>query len=181
MQHGTGHLWWDCRLLLLLSILCNRSRKQMRRIIALMVFSTVAVALMGCRSSSRNKFITVEVFRDPKGPMEPWLSKALMEFQGSSNSALSERRILVATDEPAHYARTLQDVGDGLRPDLIILNSRADAAGNQTLSAQTKEAQPLCASDGNCPAFIPSWVPAEKREAANRLLTFLISKRRQAP
>ena len=153
----------------------------MRRIIALILFSAAAVPLMGCRNSSQNKFITVEVFRDPKGPIEPWLTKALMEFQVSGNNTLNDRRILIATDEPAHYAKTLQDVGGGLRPDLIILNSRADAVANQTLSAQTKEAQPLCASDGNCPAFIPSWAPAEKREAANRLLTFLISKRRQVP
>lgn len=73
-------------------------------------------------------------------------------------------------------------IGKELLPDLIVLNSPADAAINPIIQREATHAVNICAAVRNCPvvvpAFIPSWVSnADGLEAAQRVLNALRGKR----
>lgn len=152
----------------------------MRRFLRVVAVLAAATSI-GCGASEQRMVVVVHVFRDPNGPVEPWLSKVLQQFETEARTASGQKRIVVATAEPTRYAEALRDLGDGLRPALIILNSRDDAATNPTLSAELVGAESLCAPVTDCPAFVPSWTSGEQSQEAHRLLDFLLSRRDQMP
>lgn len=146
------------------------------------VMTVIAVVtLTGCGVAEQTNIVVVHVFRDPSGPVEPWLSKALHQFEIDLRTTSGRKRILVATAEPTNYVQALRDLGDGLRPALVVLNSRADATTNPRLSAELTGAESLCTPVADCPTFVPSWTSGEESEAAHKLLSFLVSKRKQLP
>jgi hypothetical protein len=149
----------------------------MKTVIVAVLAFTLLIPITGCQEAQRQDQLLVHVFRDPDGPLEPWLSKALAEFQASDNAVFENKRIVIGTLETKNYFKSIPDLGKGLRPHLVILNPPQDGKSNPALSNQIASAVSLCKSGGTCPAFVTSWSSGEGREAALRVLEFLATKR----
>jgi hypothetical protein len=138
----------------------------------------VLAALAYCQEQN-NQPVVIHVYRDRKGPASHWLFRQIGEFQKAETRTASGKPIVVATAEPRDYRKTLADVGKDLKPDLVILNSKLDAEANLHLRAEVKSATSLCSGQFSCPAFVPPWTSGETKEAAQKLLSFLVEHRRR--
>jgi hypothetical protein len=76
---------------------------------------------------------------------------------------------MVATNEGNSYHFLLDRLSDN-QPDLLLLNSAADLAGNPAVRDHVGRPQPIC--DGAL-AYIPDWDSGENRDAATIYLRYL--------
>jgi len=78
---------------------------------------------------------------------------------------------MVATNEGDSFPKLLQQFAEST-PDLLILNSQADLPDEPGVRNQVGKAKLVC---GQHPAFIPTSVSGEPREASEMYLQFLAS------
>jgi hypothetical protein len=136
----------------------------------------IVVALCGCRPKQP---LVVHVYRDRTSPVGRELDRRFSEFNGNGVGLSSGIRIVVATYEPNDYRQMLRDrIGNELLPELIVLDSPADASINPMVEREAAHAENICAAVRACPsvvpAFIPSWVSSpEQLQATQQVLSAL--------
>jgi len=81
---------------------------------------------------------------------------------------------MIATLESHDYRNTVRVFADHCC-ELIVLDSPDDALLNPKLPAELGQSVNLCSDKQLCPAFIPSWIAGEQREASQMFLDFLTS------
>jgi len=122
-----------------------------------------------CRRSTDNNFVVVRVFRDAKSDFSRDLDRKLYDFN-NQHWVSSGKLILVATWE-GDYQNELAENIALLKPQMIILDSPADAKLVGGMQFDLGKARSVCGRNGDCPAFIPLWVSGEELEATNMLFS----------
>jgi hypothetical protein len=82
----------------------------------------------------------------------------------------SGKFILVVTEE-GDYRHDLVEKIALVRPQMIILDSPADAKLVGGMQVDLRKAKSVSGRNRHCPAFIPPWVSGEKLEADNMLFS----------
>lgn len=134
----------------------------------LMLFILLCVA--GC---NREKPLAIQIYYDPNGAfVKTGLERRTWDFSVSRNKTLDGRPLIVRNLSTNDYRKTLREVVPRVKPDLLILNSLADAEQFGS-SVKPEGAKNLCAPSATCIAVIPTWVDADHRAATTKLLHYL--------
>lgn len=128
---------------------------------------------LGC--SKKNNAVVIHVFLDPAAPGAAQLVRAIDHFHSLNIRGKNGRSIVVAAADSTEYAGSLQNLGRGLNPELVFLNSRSDAEKNLIIRAELSRAIELGGEGRRCVVFIPSWVEGDELVATQTFLNFLIS------
>lgn len=135
---------------------------------AICILALVAVLSCGCQRQRAGAPIVVHVFRDRSGPCAESADAVLRRLGTRQWATPKGRPITIATYEPKNYEEGLQNLGDQLHPEILILNSDKDRlSAHVNLSLE----QPLNKGQTPCLAGIPSWVPTQEGEAAAVVLS----------
>jgi hypothetical protein len=136
------------------------------------------LGLAACHRKGSGQPVVVHVYRNPSGPVEPWLSRRIRDFEQSTPDIDGGRPILIATAEPRNYSAMLPQVGTSLKPEIVILDAATDADVNSVLKGKLKTSVDLCPRATGCPSFVAPWAQGDNREAAERFLAYLASRTR---
>ena len=115
--------------------------------------------------------VVVHVLRDPSSQLAEQMRRADLQFGLTKPHLSSGTGVMTAVNEGGSFAGLLQRFTDSPF-DLVILNLQSDLPADATLREQLGTPVLVC---GGHPAYIPSSVPGEKREAAEMYLRFLKS------
>lgn len=94
-----------------------------------------------------------------------------MQFGLAEPRVKSGKAVLVATNEGNSFAK-LEKRFSETAPELLILNSMADIPREPSVRSQLGNAELVC---GQHPAFIPTSISGEQREASQIYLQFVVS------
>jgi hypothetical protein len=111
----------------------------------------------------------VHVIRDPSGPFVDQLRKATNKFDLTRPRLNNGKGIMIATNEGNSFAQILEQLTEA-QPEVVLLDSDTDIRVGKAVRSQLGQSRMVC---GGHPAYIPAWVPTEKREAAEMYLLFL--------
>ena len=134
-------------------------------LLAAVVFCT------SCRRSEPPAPLVVHVLRDPSASFAGKLRNADLQFGLTKPHLKSGKGIMVATNEGDSFPKLLRRFAEST-PDLLILDSKADVPDDPGVRNQVGKAELVC---GQHPAFIPTSVSGELREASEMYLQFLAS------
>jgi len=129
-----------------------------------------------CRRSTDNNFVVVRVFRDANSDFSRELDRKLYGFN-NQHRVSSGKMIVVATME-GDYQNELAEKIALVRPQMIILDSPADAKRVGGMQFDLRKAKNVCGRNLDCPAFIPPWVSGEELEATNMLFSAVTAENR---
>jgi hypothetical protein len=138
-------------------------------------FCTIVVVLglssifASCSRSTDNNSLVVRVCRDASSDFSRELERKLYGFN-NQHRVSSGKLIVVATME-GDYQNELAEKIRLVKPQMIILDSPADAKLVGGMQFDLRKAKSACGRNGNCPAFIPTWVSGEELEATNMLFS----------
>jgi len=136
------------------------------------VLST-ALFFCACNRSKQESPIVVHVLRDANGSSATRINHALLVFNGTRFTRTGHP-ITIATLERRDYPDTVKVFADQCC-DLIVLDSPGDVLLDPKLRPELAQARNLCSGRQVYPAFVPSWIIGEQREAAQMFLDFLTS------
>ena len=122
-----------------------------------------------CHRRQAESPIIVHVIRDPSGPFVGQLRRATNKFDITKPRLNNGKGIMIATNEGDSFAQLLEQLTEA-QPEVLLLDSEADIPGGKAVRSQLGQPSVVC---GGHPAYIPAWVPNEKREAAEMYLRFL--------
>ncbi len=144
----------------------NLRRKPSCVIVVLLILSPFCAS---CRRSTDNNFVVVRVFRDANSNFTRALDRKLYDFN-NQHRVSSGKLIVVATME-GDYQKELTEKIALVKPQMIILDSPADAKLVGGMQFDLRKAKSACGRNRDCPAFIPPWVSGEELEATNILFS----------
>ncbi len=124
-----------------------------------------------CRRSAPASPLVIHMLRDASAPFADKLRQADLQFGLTRPQLKSGKGVMVATNEGNSFAMLFKRFNDS-PPELLILNSQADMPTDPNLRSQLGQPELVC---GQHPAFIPTSVSGEPREAAQMYLQFLSS------
>ncbi len=140
-----------------------------------LVFITVVILLVSsisCKNVRTPAPLVVHVLRDPSGGFAGELSRADLQFALASPNVHSGRSVQVQTNDDVSFMNLPKRL-QAFRPDVLILDSAANIPDDPAVRNQLGEPEHVC---GGHPAFVPSSVSGEQREAAEMYLRFLVSR-----
>ena len=136
------------------------------------VIVTVVVltfSFASCDGSTDRNFVVVRVFRDGSSDFSRELDRKLYDFN-NQHRVSSGKLIIVATME-GDYQKDLAEKIALVKPQIIILDSPADAKLVGGMQVDLQRAKNVCGRNRDCPAFIPPWVSGEEMDATNMLFS----------
>lgn len=131
-----------------------------------------AILTLGtCISCRQPSVVIVHVIRDPSSPFAGQLRSADEQFTLTKPTLNSGQGVMIATNEggSSSFQKLLQELAE-MKPELLILDSEQDLRGDAALVDKLGRPQSVC--DRKL-AYVPGWVSAEKREAAEKYVHFL--------
>jgi hypothetical protein len=130
-----------------------------------------------CHRPTDNNFLVVRIYRDSNSAFGRDLDRKLYGLNNPNNQLRvgSGKLILVATME-GDYQDALARKIASVKPQMIILDSPVDAKLLHGVPFDLETAKNACGAEGNCLAFIPSWVDGEELEATNLVLSAVTKK-----
>lgn len=136
--------------------------------LAAMVFLSAGTC---CRRTEPATPLVIHVLRDPSSAFAGRLRDADLQFALTKPHLGNGVGVITATNEGKSFAMLFQQFAD--HPfDVLILDSQADIRKNPTIRTQLGKAELVC---GQHPAFVPTSVSGELREASKMYLRFLAS------
>ena len=147
-------------------LLKSLPRKPVCLIVTVLVLSCF---LASCHGSTDNNFAVVRVFRDANSDFSRELDRKLYGFN-NQHRVSSGKLIVVATMEGDYQASLAEKIAL-VKPQMIILDSPADAKLVGGMQFDLRRARSVCGRNRDCPAFIPPWVSGEELEATNMLFS----------
>lgn len=133
------------------------------------------IASSGCRRSSSQKPVVVNILRDQKSQAFEITESKLLEFQSTRPKTQSGRQIIVQSilmNQDQFEAALANQLGlSKMQPDLIVLDSPAQS--KPWMQVAEIEARNACYPAIDCPAFIPPWVSGEQKAATASVLRAL--------
>ena len=150
----------------------NRGRFSVRSLVVkgaiLTVLFLVCISLSDCR---RQVPLAINVVLTAKGTASRILSRRLIDT-GRDLHLSSGRRIFI--DEVFVRADEFEKFTTSVSPvDIVICDSPQQLASSPVLQREAAAAVNVCGKAANCPGFIPSWVPSDRREAAKQVFRAL--------
>lgn len=125
----------------------------------------------GCRQSQTPTPVVVHVLRDSTGLFADKLRRADLQFGLTRPSLKSGKAVMIATNEGNSFAMLMKRFNEST-PEVLILQSQGDAPPDRGGRNGLGDGRLVC---GQHPAFIPSTVSGEQREAAQMYVKFLQS------
>jgi hypothetical protein len=125
--------------------------KQSCVIVIVLVLSSLFASCR--RSAEEDNIVVVTVFRDANSDFSRELDRKLYGFN-NQNRVSSGKLILVATME-GDYRRDLVEKIELVKPQMIILDSPADAKLVGGMQVDLRKAKNACGKNRECPAFVP--------------------------
>lgn len=129
----------------------------------------LSFSFASCHGSTDRNFVVVRVFRDGSSDFNRELDRKLHDFN-NRHRVSSGKLIVVATME-GDYQKDLAEKIALIKPQMIILDSPADARLVGGLQFDLRKAKSVCRGNRDCPAFIPPWVSGEELDASNMLFS----------
>jgi hypothetical protein len=141
-----------------------RGKRRRKFIVACFCFTFAS-----CNGSRDKGTVVVRVFRDSDSDFHRDLDSKLYGFNSLNHQLRvnSGKLIFVATLE-GNYKEELDKIAL-LKPQMIILDSSADAQSLRGIQVDIGKPKNACGTNWNCPAFIPPWVSGEELEASTML------------
>lgn len=135
----------------------------------------ITLALLGfgasCKRSQLTPPVVIHVWRDSSASFADNLKRADLQFGSIGPELKNGKPVMVATNEGDSFAMLLKQFAEST-PELLILESENDMPSDPDVRDQLREGTPVC---GPHPAFIPSSVSGDRREAAQMYVEFLRS------
>ena len=130
-----------------------------------------------CHRPTDNKFLVVRIYRDSNSAFGRDLDRKLYSLNDPNNQlrVRSGKLIVVATME-GDYQEALAGKIATAKPQMIILDTPADAKQLHGVPLDLATAKNACGAEGNCLAFIPPWVDGEELDATNLVLSAVTKK-----
>ena len=91
----------------------------------------------------------------------------LQEIRLSSGRQVIPQEVYPRADEFEKFVTTVSPV------DIVVCDSPQQLANSSVLRREAGAAVNICGTAGDCPAFVPSWVPPDRLEAARRVFQAL--------
>jgi hypothetical protein len=135
------------------------------------ILLVVVILSTSCKHSEPSAPLVIHVLRDPSSSFAGKLRAADLQFALTKPHLKSGKAIMVATNEGDSFPKLLRRFAE-FTPDLLIFDSQAEMPDDPNIRNQVGKAEPVC---GQHPAFIPTSVSGEQREAAQMYLQFLAS------
>ena len=110
-------------------------------------------------------------------PFAKKLRQSDLQFALTKPHLVSGKGLMVATNEGNSFAMLLKRFSDSA-PEMLILDSKTDVPEEPAIHNQLGNAELVC---GHHPAFIPTSVSGELRQASEMYLRFLVSHCDPAP
>ncbi|MGB0036372.1 MAG: hypothetical protein WBP79_12925 [Candidatus Acidiferrales bacterium] len=129
----------------------------------------LSLFFVSCHRSADEDFVVVRVCRDAHSDFSRELDAKLYGFS-NQHHVHSGKVIIVATME-GDYQEELAEKIAQVKPQMIVLDSPADAKLVAGIKFNLRQAKSACGGNRNCPAFIPPWVSGEELEATNQLFS----------
>jgi hypothetical protein len=149
-----------------MQLLDNLRRKPVWVIVTALILGCLFAS---CHGSTDTKFVVVRVFRDANSDFSRELDRKLYGFNDQHRVG-SGKLIVVATME-GDYQNDLAEKIALVKPQMIILDSPADAKLVGGMQFDLQKARSACGRNRDCPAFVPPWVSGEELEATNMLFS----------
>jgi hypothetical protein len=150
-----------------MQLLDNLRRKSVWVIVTALILGCLFAS--SCHGSTDAKFVVVRVFRDANSDFSRELDRKLYGFN-DQHHVRSGKLIVVATME-GNYQNDLTEKLALFKPQMIILDSPADAKLVGGMQFDLQKARSACGRNRDCPAFVPRWVSGEELEATNMLFS----------
>jgi hypothetical protein len=130
-----------------------------------------------CHRPPDNNYLVVRIYRDSNSAFGRDLDRKLYGLNDPNHQLRvgSGKLIVVATME-GNYQEALAGKIATVKPQMIILDTPADAKQLHGVPFDLETAKNACGAEGNCPAFIPPWVDGEELEATNLVLSAVTKK-----
>jgi hypothetical protein len=138
------------------------------RLLLLPILLTIAAT--SCRHRDSSTPVVVHVLRDTSASFVKSLREADLQFTAIPRY-LGDRQIVIATNEGNSFPLLLGRFPERT-PDLLILESEADLSPNPSVKSQLGKPVQVC---GQFPAFVPTPISGDQRDAAEMYLQFLAS------
>jgi len=141
------------------------------------IVMAICSVFAACHRPPDNDFLVVRIYRDPNSAFARDLDRKLYGLNDPNNQLRlgSGKLILVATME-GDYQEALARKIASVKPQMIILDSPADAKLLHGVPFDLETAKNACGAEANCLAFIPPWVDGEELEAANLVFSAVTKK-----
>lgn len=132
----------------------------------------------GCKKPPVRQPVVVHLFRDLSSPYAHELDHRILEFQSTNPRLPSGTVILVETFNGIDYKTALAgNFERDVKPEVVILNSAADAGANAAIVSNLAHAVDVCAAVKTCPAVVPAFVPSsatgDSAQAAQVFINYL--------
>jgi hypothetical protein len=122
------------------------------------VIFALVVTTSGCRGKQP---IVVHVYRDRDSTVGRELDRRFYELGAQDLRLSSGRKVIIATVEAQDDKEMLRKrIGSEIQPQLIVLDSSADAAVNPLIERVVAGATNICAAVRACPAVVPAFIPS---------------------
>jgi hypothetical protein len=130
----------------------------MEKLCFVVILLLMLAGVPGCRFEQP---LVLQVYRDRTSSIGRELDRRFYELSAERISLPSGRKITFSTIEPKDYLQMLRDrIGKELLPELIVLDSPSDAAGNPIIEREAAHAVNICAAVHACPAAVPAFIPS---------------------
>jgi hypothetical protein len=129
--------------------------------------SLALLALLSSACSNEAEPIVIRLFRDPSATE---IERALRAVDTKQLRSARGQPVIIATIEPRSYAEGLEHLGYHYHPELIIFNSPEDGK-KVKVEIPVKSVVQIGAKQFYL--VIPPWVPEERRQTAELVLTEL--------
>jgi hypothetical protein len=142
---------------------------QLKPFCSIVMVLVLSSSSASCRRSTDSDSVIVRVCRDANSDFSRELDRKLYGFN-NQHRVSSGKLIVVATME-GDYQNELAKKIALVKPQMIILDSPADAKYVGGMPVDLRKAKSVCGRNRDCPAFIPPWVSGEELEATNMLFS----------
>ncbi len=149
-------------------------REEKMKITSIASLTLLALLSSACSDQTEPQPVVISVFRDPAATE---IEKALLAIGAKQLRSGRDQPIMIATEEPKSYSEGLEDLGHHFHSDLVIFNSSEDG---KKIKVEVPPQSALQVGTKQFYLVIPSWVPGQRRQTAELVLTELRNELQRA-
>lgn len=140
--------------------------------------------LPGCKPRHKAQPVSVRIYHDPSSPYGPALDHRILDFATTNPRLSNGAAVQVGSLASANLESVLNHMDDPT-VDIVILDSPTQAIDYPALQPEMSHAVNVCAAMEACPAdvpaIVPSKLPGDRAEAANKFVQFLAAQKMPVP
>ncbi|MGA8676661.1 MAG: hypothetical protein WB621_15705 [Candidatus Acidiferrales bacterium] len=133
--------------------------------------------IAACHHPTDSNFVVVRIYRDSNSNFARALDRKLYGLNNLENPLrLRWGKVIEVATMEGDYQEALAGKIAAVKPQVIILDSPADAKQLHGVPFDLETAKNACGAEGNCLAYIPPWVDGEELEATNLVFLAITKK-----